>query len=345
MRYPNKKDSKLLHEWELEEKPLNVKIFTPIGFFREYKEKGIPTDYPFSIKPSEITAEEWLMMFDIPQTNPVGVLIERIVNELREKGEEFSIDDITNSLRNDEHSDQTTKDAAQNRFLVADKWGLFSTQGTRVEDLVLPGEVTILDVSCYVSMAGGDQIRSLVIGLIAEKLFRQRMIVRKNEELQNINQRISLFTADEEESEIKEPLVWLIIDEAHEFLPAVGKTPASKALITILREGRQPGISLVLATQQPGKINSDVITQSDVVIAHRLTANVDVEALGALMQSYMRSGLDRQLNVLPREAGAAIIFDDTNERIFPVRVRPRYTWHGGEAPSAIHKLPKESFKI
>lgn len=45
----------------------------------------------------------------------------------------------------------------------------------------------------------------------------------------------------------------MLLDEAHEFLPDTGKTAATDALVTILREGRQPGVSLILATQQPGK--------------------------------------------------------------------------------------------
>ena len=101
---------------------------------------------------------------------------------------------------------------------------------------------------------------------------------------------------------------------------------------------KQPGISLVLASQQPGKIHTDVFTQADVVIAHRITANIDVMALGNIMQSYMREGLDKQLNLLPSEEGAAIIFDDINEKLYPIRVRPKYSWHGGSAPSA---MPKE----
>ncbi len=344
MRYPNKKESSLLQEWGIEARPLNVKIFTPIGFFKEYKEKGIPTDYPFSIQPSEITAAEWLLIFDISQTEPVGVLIERVVDELRETARSYGIKDLIEAIASDERSEKTVKDAAENRFLLAEQWGLFSKEGTKIEDLVLPGQVTVLDVSCYTSLSGGDQVRALVIGLIAEKLFLQRMVSRKNEELKDIEKKTSLFEREEEE-ENKEPLVWLVIDEAHEFLPNKGKTAASKSLITILREGRQPGISLVLATQQPGKIHSDVITQSDVVIAHRLTANIDVEALGALMQSYMREGLDKNLAILPRESGAAVVFDDANERIFPIRVRPRYTWHGGEAPSAITKGMKKTIEM
>ncbi len=340
MRYGNKKESLLLQDWGIEPHPLDVRIFTPVGFFKEYKEKGIPTDFPFSIQPAEIDGMEWLMMFDISQTDPVGVLIERVVNGLRETGENFGLKDIIEAISSDERSERTVRDAAENRFLLAKQWGLFSKQGTRVEDLALPGQITILDVSCYTSLAGGEQVRALVIGLIAQKLFLQRMVSRKTEELKDIESKTSLFSR-EEEKEVKEPLVWLVVDEAHEFLPVKGKTAASKSLITVLREGRQPGISLVLATQQPGKIHSDVITQADIVIAHHLTANVDIEALGGLMQSYMREGLDRQLSILPRESGAAIVFDDTNERIFPIRVRPRYTWHGGESPSVIGKEGKE----
>jgi len=118
-------------------------------------------------------------------------------------------------------------------------------------------------------------------------------------------------------------------------LPKEGKTAATDALITILREGRQPGISLILASQQPGKIHTDVMTQSDTVIAHRLTAQMDVEALQQLTQSYMRHGLEDEINKLPRVTGAAVIFDDANERVFPVQIRPRFTWHGGGSPTAI----------
>ena len=77
------------------------------------------------------------------------------------------------------------------------------------------------------------------------------------------------------------------------------------------------------------------MTQSDTVIAHRLTSKMDIEALGSLMQSYMRTGLDDEINMLPRLKGAAVLFDDTNETLFPVQMRPRFTWHGGGSPTAI----------
>src|SRR3989344_1158429 len=75
--------------------------------------------------------------------------------------------------------------------------------------------------------------------------------------------------------------------------------------------------------------------QSDTVLSHRITAKMDVDALSMLMQSYMREGLDTEINNLPREQGAGVLFDDTNERMYAIRVRPRFTWHGGESPFAI----------
>ena len=86
------------------------------------------------------------------------------------------------------------------------------------------------------------------------------------------------------------------------------------------------------------------MTQSDIVIAHHITAKIDVDALGALMQSYMRTGLDKALADLPDAKGSAILFDDTNERLYPIRVRPRITWHGGGSPTIL-KEEKELFKL
>ena len=77
------------------------------------------------------------------------------------------------------------------------------------------------------------------------------------------------------------------------------------------------------------------MTQSDIVIAHHITAKIDVDALGALMQTYMRESLDKTLADLPDVKGAAILFDDTNERLYPIRIRPRITWHGGGSPSLL----------
>ncbi len=334
MKYPNKVDELLLQEWKLQPEKLKIKIFTPAGYYKEYKDKGIPTDVPFSIMPSELSPEDWFSTFGLDNNESIAVLIERVVLELKKEKKNFSIVDIIQAIRKDEKSEKNIKDAAENRFLATLNWGVFSEEGTPLKKLVAGEQVSVLDLSCYATMPGGWKIKTLVVGIVSMKLFIERMVARKIEEFEAI--KFAEHYLIEEAAEKKRmPLVWMIVDEAHEFLPAHGKTSATDALVTILREGRQPGISLILATQQPAKIHTDVMTQSDILVGHRITAKVDTDALGELMQSYLRAGLDKELNTLPRVKGAAIIVDDTNERLYPMRVRPRFTWHGGEAPTAM----------
>lgn len=344
MKYKNKQDEALVEAWGMKAKELDIIIYTPIGFYNQYKEDGIPTDRPFAIKPAELNPSDWFMSFGIEKNSPEAILVERIIATLKEKGIDYSLDDILSEIRADKKSPQNSKDAAENMFMAAKTWGLFDINGTPLSQIVKGGQVTVLDVSCYTTMSGANELRALVIGLIAQKLFIKRMIAKKFEEFNEVHETMH-YIADEDSAGKKEmPVVWLVVDEAHEFLPREGMTVASQPLITILREGRQPGISLILATQQPAKIHTDVMTQADIVIAHRITAKIDTDALGSLMQSYMREGIDTAISTMPTVKGAAIVFDDNNERLFPMKIRPRFTWHGGAAPSAIHKS-KEIFKF
>ncbi len=334
MKYPNYQDAELLDKWGFDPKALDVKIYTPSGFYYKYKEEGIPTDFPFSLRPIDVGPEDWLTAFDIKGNTAEGVLLSKVVLEANETKESYDIEKLLELTRNDSESDKVTKAVVINLFEKANRWKIFEKDGTPLKDIVKGGQVTVLDVSPYATMASGWQIKALVTGLVCGRLFKERMLSRKYEEFKSVDTSMHYFTKEQKEEQ-EEPLVWIAIDEAHELLPREGKTAASDSLITILREGRQPGISLILATQQPGKIHTDVMTQSDIVISHRLTAKMDVEALGQLMQSYMRTGLDQELNNLPSQKGAAIIFDDNNERLFPIQMRPRFTWHGGGSPTAV----------
>jgi uncharacterized protein len=342
MKYENHKEAALLKPYNLEPKGLDVTIFTPYKFYKIYKEQGIPTDKPFAIKPSELSSTDWCLAFGISINSDIGVLLEKTLLLLKKKNINYSILDIVEIVKKDTSTEQKTKDSLINRLISTEAWGLFSEEGTPLSELAKKGKVVILDVSCYATMENGWNIKSLVVGIVSQKMFIERMLHRKNEEYDEINSTRRLFSSDNNEKKQDMPLVWLVIDEAHEFLPREGKTAASDALITLLREGRQPGISMILATQQPGKIHTDVMTQADTVIAHRITAKIDTEALGILMQSYMRKGLDIELDSLPRLKGTALVFDDVNEKLYQTRIRPRVTWHGGASPSALREK-KEDF--
>lgn len=338
MKFKNEKDRELLHDWGLKSKNLAARIFVPFGHYDSYLQRGIPADEKLALDPSELNAEDWIITFNLDMVSPVAVIIERMVTGLRKKMN-FDISDIISEIRNDENTSAETKNAAIGLFEAARTWGIFAGKNdnpTKVSDLILGGSTTVLDLSVYNSV-GAFNVRALVISLVSRKIFNQRMESRKTEEVQSISRGIDFSQRQEKKDQ---PLVWIFIDEAHEFLPLNSKTIATDALVQLLREGRQPGISMVLATQQPGQIHRDVMTQSDIVIAHRVTSQPDLEALNYIMQSYLLESIKKYMDDLPSLKGSAILLDDNSERIYPVRIRPRFTWHGGESPTAIREEKK-----
>ena len=335
MKYKNRKDRELLEEWNLTAKNVPMRVFAPFGYYDEYKEKGVDVDAEFAIKISELEPSDWVTLFELKFTDSIAVLIESVIGELREAKKSFGFENIYDLINRAEGVEQNIKNSAMALFDAAKVWKVFDEEkGTAVRDLISAGTTTVIDLSMYASL-GTFNVRALIIGLVSKKIFNERMAARKDEEIQAVQHGI-----DYERYQVKRdmPLVWIFVDEAHEFLPNEGRTPATDALVQLLREGRQPGISMVLATQQPGKIHSDAMTQSDIVISHRVTAKLDVEALNDITQSYLYESISDKLNGLPKVKGSAIILDDNSERIYPMRIRPRFTWHGGEAPTAIKKM-------
>ncbi len=333
MKYQNEKEKTILRKWDLETKSLPIKIFVPTGKSQDYKEKNIPFDKTFALKISELEAEDWITLFNLPLASLPSILIQRIIAELKDRLKNFTINDIQILIEHDKKASPDTKQIASSLFSMTETWGIFSKEkeGTEISDLVTAGTTTILDTSVYSSI-GAYNLRALVISLVSRKLFKTRMDARKQEELESIHHGQDYLSYKPYRTE---PLVWIFIDEAHEFLPKDSITPATDALKQILREGRQPGISLVLATQQPGQIHKDVMTQSDIIISHRVTSKPDIEALSDIMQTYLTENIKQQMDSLPSIKGSAIILDDNSERLYPLRIRPRFTWHGGEAPTAV----------
>lgn len=333
MKFENEKDKELLSEWDLRTKSLPVKIFVPFGHYDDYIDKGIPVDEKFLLDVTEMNAEDWVITFGLDLIHPISILIARTISSLKDQGN-YGIEKIIKALERDERTSNETKNAAIGLFEATSTWGVFAEkeeEATKISDLISGGKTTILDLSVYNSV-GSFNVRAMVISLISRKIFNQRMSARKKEEVESISKGLDLSGVQEKK---ENPLVWIFIDEAHEFLPLKQKTIATDALIQLLREGRQPGISLVLATQQPGQIHRDVMTQSDIVISHKVTSQSDLTALNHIMQSYLLENINRYMNNLPSLKGSAIVLDDNSERIYPIRIKPRFTWHGGEAPTAI----------
>jgi DNA helicase HerA-like ATPase len=80
--------------------------------------------------------------------------------------------------------------------------------------------------------------------------------------------------------------VLIVIDEAHNVCPAHSEDPlqalATERLIQIAAEGRKYGLWLLLATQQPGKIHPNVLSQCDNIVVLRMNSAADLASLGEI---------------------------------------------------------------
>jgi len=355
IKRPNEQQIDMLRDWGMRPKAFeNVRVYVPFSQLEEFEEAGIPVDGGISIAPHEFSAEEWRLAFNLKPTEPAGVALEKNINKILkdEKLRQFTIDDLITTIRDDTETEDDVKYALINILTVAAEWGVFGTEGTDVEDIVSPGEITIVDVS-HLRATGAWSVRNFIVAIIARKIYQRRLIARKQEEIVKMTGDISLSEyiweaksretkrskkafditklefSEKEEKRGKFPLTWIIIDEAHNFVPADFNTVSSAPLSLIAKQGREPGISLVVMTQMPSKVHQYILSQCDIVFSHRLTSRGDLEALHSVMQTYMSKELWTYIGNLPKSPGAAIILDDNMEKVFTVQIRPRASWHAG----------------
>lgn len=328
MKLPNEDQIVLLDEWGL--KPIGlkdkVKIYVPFEQKKNYEEAGIPVDFGISVPPYMFSAEEWATAFRLQPTNPLSIGLQKAINSLHRRNEKFSIDDLVSAIKDDRSLDTHVKSALENMLTVANSWGVFGEQGTKTEEIMKPGMINVFDVSRLRSTEAWS-VRNLLVALVCKDIYYKRVLARKQEELARVG-----------ELKLKErfPMVWLLIDEAHNFIPSDHETVSSAPLLTIVKQGREPGVSLVPMTQMPNKIHPEVVSQADMVISHRLTSKSDLDALHATMQTYLMEDVWKYIESLPKWRGTSIILDDNSEKIFQMQTRPRLTWHAGESAIAVN---------
>jgi hypothetical protein len=317
MKFANEKQLTLLSEWGLKSQGFDIRVYVPFGQVKTFSDAAVDYDGVFSFSAAELTAEDWLNVFELNPNKLLGVLTQKVINRLLEEGKDYTIDDIVKYIRREEGFGDE-KMALENRFQAAKTWGIFGE--ARMPKILEPGKATVLDVSLT-----PQNVRSLLVGLVTRKILAERIKARRKEE-----------SAEMEMSSIKHvPMCWILIDEAHNFIPAEGRTASSDILNRVVKEGRQPGVSTVFATQRPNKLHPDVLAQCDMVISHRLTSKADIEALSSIMQTYLMKDIGKFLGELPKLKGTAVILDDNSERLYKIRVRPRQSWHAGASPTAV----------
>lgn len=320
MAQPNHIQEALLWEWGLSAKGIPVVLLVPGEPERLYggsevvlamEQRGVRFKQ-FKINPADLSPDAWCELFDLSISDVMGIALFRAVQNLsRRRKEQFFIPDIIDHIEGDERVQDRTREALVNRLEMASAWDLFSTRYEELWEAFDQQAVNIVDLSTMDPGRYGR--RNLIVDVLSRDIFKRRTIARRKEELGLIPEL---------------PRVWMLIDEAHQFVPS-GKTTLSKeALIRWTKEGRQPGVSLAVCSQQPSAIDSEVISQCDIIICQKLTNSQDIAAVNSLSQDYMASELKTLITKLSRQ-GEAVLVDDEREKVSMLQIRPRKSYHGG----------------
>jgi DNA helicase HerA-like ATPase len=318
-QFPNNENPEKIIRWDRRSEGFPIRLLVPEHAMGDYSKNGITVER-FSLRIAELSPMHWCQLFDVKATDPVGTVITRVVLALQSSSHHFSIAEILSCIQQDERTTDVVKGAVENFFIIAESWGVFDTEGLSITELVRRGTLTVLDLSVLQSPV----LKDIVVALVCEKIFEERVKERKVHEQKKMG-----FTVDEKGI----PLVWLAIDEAQLFVPQGKKTLSKEVLIEEwMRQGRQPGLSLIMATQRPSAVEPEVLSHSDIIICHRLTAQEDVDALSRIRPTYMHGDISESIKKIGSEKGVALLVDDTSESVHVIKVRPRVSWHGGAEP-------------
>ncbi len=263
------------------------------------------------INPSDLSPEAWCELFDVSINEAMGITLWRAADTLKEKGRPFTIPDMIRQIMDDARAKEASKEALENRLHAATRWGIFSDVPISLTDLFSVNHINVLDLS--VLDAGTKGLRNMVLNVVAQRLFSERTRERRREEFGLATQL---------------PKVWMAIDEAHQFVPNGRTSLCKEMLIRWVKEGRQPGLGLIVATQQPAAMDSELLSQCDVILSHKITSWEDINALDRLSATYLEGDLKTQIRSLSRR-GEALLVDDESESATFVKVRPRLSAHGG----------------
>jgi DNA helicase HerA-like ATPase len=331
--------------------PLNVDVWIPAGFER-------PAIDPTSVRSlvigaSDLEASDWGALFDIDMlTEPRGMLLTDLIGRVAVHGYVdlsgssvspkaiYDFDALLACLRDDpsfsvNYNDNTMRSVRQRLETFRDL-PLFQGTPSDLSHLLRPFRISVL-------MLGRvqDDLKNVIVSVLLRRILRQRRDASFAQKRLDLQPALSSSEASELKTTIAAniPRTWVLLDEAHVLAGSDRGSIARDAFIKYAKEGRNYGLSLALATQQPSALDSRLTSQVETLIVHQLTAPKDA----AVALENLRSPPPTEARVDGEETGVDMLlrsltpgvaaFSCGNAPLLPrvciAAIRPRVSAHGG----------------
>jgi len=356
-------DSRELARWGIAAEKPNLTLYFPRG--TEAPPEGSPRE--LSLRAHDLGAEDWAALFEVDTySDPIGQLIAEVHECVAIEGygdrnqrhvppkPEYAIDDLLACLDNNPRVDRyesRTVEAVRRRLSAVRRLSIFSSGGTDIKEVFRPGHVSVVLLRDL-----DHRVRGLLIGSLVKRIMDLRSVSDRYERLAAVHlARHGSMTKDSPEAlaelEVSRDYTgravaglgrgWIIIDEAHNYIPSRGVVASKAPLRKYINEGRNLGLSIVVATQQPSGLDPAIQRNADILIVHAMSMRDDIATAEAMVNTFIpdRVTYDGREEITTRtfeqlvrslDRGYAVISTDRANRVFPVKIRPRLTVHGGK---------------
>ena len=313
-----------LDQWGLQKAAVqSINVWVP-----QCSDTEVPEAQEFCIASEQLTFADWLSILELERFSPMGQALLTLLNDVGFKTPDILAQNCINGGVLSSYQ-QGTIDGLRWRLESLNETQIVADSGLEIDELLRPSSLSVILMRNL-----SDAIRGLIVGVVA------RLAADRMGRIQQ-SRKVALRKGNKEivDEGITNRL-WMILDEAHVLVPSDGTTAASAPLVDYVKRGRDAGLSLIFATQQPSAVSSRLLSQVDLTITHMLGFDADLSAAVARMPT--RSSLEYEVDhvkvpslaevIRSLKPGEAVIADGASSRAFLARIRPRLSAHGGATP-------------
>lgn len=332
--------------------PLSIDIWVPAGC--ERPDLDLPSTQRLGVAASDLSVDDWATLFDLNVIDePRGMLLEEVVRKVGRTGwtdrgsaehaaaDEYNVADMLRCVETDRdiatsYADTTVRSLRQ-RLSAQLANPLFAAPRTNLRELMKPGRVTIL---CLGRLS--DSWKHVLCALLLSQILRDRRDASFAQKRLDLDSNLTASDRTRLEGVVDSslPRTWVLVDEAHVLAPAGSKTLSGEVMVKFAKEGRNYGLSLGVATQQPTAVDARLMSQVETLLCHQLAAAGDIDVVRRSIKSPMpdkivvdRQEVDESTLFKVLEQGVALLScanaGSAMSRVCVVKIRARITAHGG----------------
>ena len=292
------------------------------------QDNHLPDAKVFQISPQQLNVDDWLAILEQERYSPMGQALIELLKKCGDHNPSTLAKNASAAAMPSIHPG--TIEGLRWRLEAVAEMNLIGDPGVDPQSLLAPGKISVMLLRNL-----PENMRALATGVIARLLATRMSQYHQSRRIERRRKDYLINTS----ASIPERL-WLVIDEAHVIAPSEGKTPASGPLIDYVKRGRDAGMSLIFATQQPSAVDGKLMSQVDITFTHGLSFDADIQAAARRMPADSTHDYERNGQKIPSlngvirtlAPGEVIIADAESCRTFIGLIRPRLTAHGGNTP-------------